>query len=189
MDSFRKPEMIIAIIAVIGLIVVAIYFYRKFTVQQEEINKYGERFAGVVKKIGEMPQQTHLAQMVENFKMQDSVIMKQAQTITALTSEVEELRYLVDIMSEHLDDMGYKVRLPRRGATLKSRKATPISKRVGFRGRDNEESDNDDNGEEEEEEEEPPARGKGKKASASKDDEEDDEIARKIALARANRGK
>ena len=178
MESFKRPEMIIAIIVLIALIAITIFFYRKLGSQQEEINKYGERLAGVVKKISEMPQQTHITQLVEGVKARDDTISEQVKVIKSLTNEVEEMRYLVDTMVDHMNDMGHKVRLPRNfGGKSKSGKS------VSFRSKkekEREDSETEQEPSETEEEERP--RGRSKVA-----DKEEDALEKKIALARAHR--
>jgi len=178
MDSFKKPEMIIAIIVLIAVIAVTVYFYRKMGTQQEEINKYGERLASVVKKIGEMPQQAHISQLVEGIKARDDRINEQAKIVESLSEEVEELRYLVDVMTDHMNEMGYKVRLPRRRKTTSLKGKKGVSFRSKKESESEEDSDNEIRTIDNDDSDEETSRGKNK---------EEDNLEKKIALARAHR--
>lgn len=182
MDSFRKPEMIIAIIAIIGIIAVAVYFYRKIGMLQEELNKHNERMSTVVKKIGEMPQQAHIGQIIEKLKQQDRTIEDQRKTLETQTEEIEKLTYLVDIMSEHLEEQGLKVRLPRRGLRSKDKKKPKRSSKKEVSETEESESPTDS-----ESDVKPTRRVKVTSPKEDKvaSDPEGDELDRKIAAARA----
>jgi uncharacterized protein YoxC len=180
MDSLRRPEMIMVIIAIIAIIALAVYFYRRASAFQEEINKQGERFSAVVKKVSEMPQNTHFGQVVERIKQQDSLISEQAKTIESLTDEIDDLKFVIEKLNAPMQELGYKIEFPQRKKHKKKSKKTKKERRRRRYQTESEESSSSSC----ESEPEPP-KSRKKKEETHVVNEDDDALERKIAAARS----
>jgi hypothetical protein len=181
MDSFRRPEMIIAIITIIAVIALGVYFYRRASLFQEEMNKQGERFSAVVKKVSEMPQQNHFTQVVEKIKQQEGIIFEQGKTIEYLTDEIEDFRFVLEKLNKPIEEAtGHKIEFPYKKKSKKKVKVV-VPKKKNHRRRKYE-SESESSSSSESEEEVKPVKKKKEKEEENTND--DDMLEKKIAAAR-----
>lgn len=159
MDTFRRPATIVAIVALIAVVIAAVYFWRSCSLLREELSRQSERLAAVTKRLSEMPAPQHFGQMLEGLKQLAKASETGRKKMTKQEKEMESLRASLDAMTDHFAEQGIKLRLPRRSKHAHSHYESSS---------------------EEEEEPEP--------TPAAPVDDGDDELAARIARTRARRG-
>jgi seryl-tRNA synthetase len=132
MESLRRPEMIISVAAMTGLLGSIIYFYKKSNALQAELEKLAEHLAGTARKVGELQTQGRdLAQLVEAIKQLNAFVTQHdvglrelKESLEPLNEEIEDFHFVIDQMIEAFKDQGIDIeREPRR------RRKTPRSGR------------------------------------------------------------
>ena len=200
MESLKRPEMIIAIVAATGVLGSSVYFYRKINSQHSELEKLSEHLASTVRQVAEIKAQSQaLPDLREAIQKLNVHINQQTKIVTdkiaSQHEEFDELQYAIKVITKALKAGGVDIntKMPRR-----SRRS---SRRQSRYDSDSEsESDSDD---------EPPRRrnrsvkksGGAKKGRSlrrrdhdsddddNSDNDSEDDIAAAVAAAKQNRRK
>lgn len=144
MESLRRPEMIISVASVTGLLGSIIFFYRKSNALQAELEKLAEHLAGTARKVGELQTQSRdISQLVEAIKQLNGLVSQHSTTLREvkdsldpLNEEMEDFSFVIDNLVEAFKDQGVEIKRERR----RGRRGKKSKRRVESESSSSEES-------------------------------------------------
>lgn len=104
MDAVKKPEFMAAVVAVIAVVGVAVYYYRKDVETQKKIDNIQDYLKSTVKKIAELPYGGQIKQLTDKYNEYET----KGRTIDSRLMDIENM---LEKIIEHLEQKdGFKIK-------------------------------------------------------------------------------
>jgi len=121
MDSLKKPEMILSIVDLIGLVSLAVYGYKKSISFTEELDKLKEHINALLKRTGDITVHgTKLNELHEEIKRINQTIESKGNRLTALSKsvdasnqDIDDIMFMLSQIVKQLKDNGIEVKVNR----------------------------------------------------------------------------
>ena len=114
MDRFKKPEMLLTLVTMTFLIVTTVYFYRRNSSLDEELNKLVDLLAATTKKVRETDLYgTQIKQLEAGTQELNSRIRNQATAIQECQFYLENLAENIELLTEAIRSVGLDVQTRR----------------------------------------------------------------------------
>ena len=114
MDRFKKPEMLLTLIALTFLIVTTVYFYRRHSSVEGELDKLVDLLAATTKKVRETDiYGTQIKQLEAGTQELNSHIRNQTKAIQECQFYIEHIAENIELLSEAMRSVGLDVQLRR----------------------------------------------------------------------------
>lgn len=119
MDSLKKPEMILSIVNLIGLVSIAVYGYKKSISTSEEIETLKKHLNEVIKRsvdfgtsIKKLDDLTELVkQLDQTIKSKDNRINSMSKSLESVSADVDDLMDAIAQIVKQLKDQGLTVKV------------------------------------------------------------------------------
>lgn len=134
MDSLKRPEMILSVTNTIGMVSSIIYFYKRTSALQDEIEKINTHLTATVKKVSELPDnKEHIGQLADAInqlnrvsQMNRSGLAEIKDILTSQEDDITQLKETLDAVVEACQELGVNVRIPK--AKRITKKPKPLSR-------------------------------------------------------------